>query len=44
MNSELYFRWLNQFKTLGGPIPYSQLYAGGFYVDAGYMLLKKKLK
>lgn len=44
VNSELYFRWLNQFKTLGGTIPYSQLYAAGFYADAGYMILEKSLE
>ncbi len=44
VNSELYFRWLNQFKTLGGPIPYSQLYAYGFYADTGYMILEKSLE
>ncbi|TWU09043.1 Phosphate-selective porin O and P [Symmachiella macrocystis] len=44
VNSELYFRWLNQFKTLGGPIPYSQLYAAGFYTDAGYMILERSLE
>ena len=44
VNSELFFRWLNQFQTIGGSIPYSELYADGFYADAGYMLLKRKLE
>ncbi|QDT48599.1 Phosphate-selective porin O and P [Symmachiella dynata] len=44
VNSELYFRWLNQFKTVGGTIPYSQSYAYGFYADTGYMILEKSLE
>ncbi len=43
-NSELFFRWLTQFKTVGGPVPHSQLYTHGFYADVGYMLIKERLE
>ena len=44
INGEYFFRWLNDFGTVGGPIPHSQLYDHGFYVDCGVMLIEKKLE
>lgn len=44
VNSEYYFRWLQDFKTSGGSIPFRKLYTDGFYADVGYMVLKKKLE
>jgi hypothetical protein len=43
-NSEVYFRWLGDFRTIGGSVPHSNLYTDGFYVDAGYMMIEKSLE
>ena len=43
-NTEYFLRWINEIKTTGGPSPYSQLFAHGFYFDVGYFLLPKKLE
>ncbi|GAB4147719.1 MAG: porin [Planctomycetaceae bacterium] len=44
VNAEYYFRWLQDFSTTGGAIPFSKIDSNGFYVDVGYMLMKKKLE
>ena len=43
-NAEFFLRWLNSFETTGGTIPHSELFDRGFYVDAGYFLVPKKLE
>ena len=43
-HGEYFFRWLNDFSTDGGAIPYTDLYDDGFYVDVGVMLIKQKLE
>ena len=44
MNSEYFFRWLNDFSSTGGPIPHTDLYDDGFYTDVGAMLIPDKLE
>jgi len=44
MNTEFFLRWLNSFETSGGAVPYRELFDRGFYVDAGYFVLPKKLE
>ena len=44
VNGELYFRWLQDFDTDGGPVPYSDFFTHGFYTDVGYMLIREKLE
>ncbi len=44
VHGEYYFRWLNKFGTTGGPIPYNELYADGFYVDVGKMIVSERLE
>ncbi len=43
MNSELYFRWLQDLKA-NAPISTNQLYDHGFYVDLGKMIVPKKME
>ena len=43
MNSEFYFRWLEDLKA-NAPIITNELYDDGFYVDLGKMILPKKLE
>jgi hypothetical protein len=43
-NSEYFMRWLQDFETVGGPSPHTQLFTHGFYFDTGYMLIREKLE
>jgi hypothetical protein len=43
VNSEYYFRWINDIRS-GGAFGHQNLYQDGFYADVGYMVLKKKLE
>ena len=42
-NAEYYFRWLQSIRS-GGAFPHTKLYQDGFYADAGYMLVEKRLE
>ena len=44
INAEYFLRWLNEFGTMAGAVPQNELYDHGFYVDAGYFLVPKKLE
>lgn len=43
LNSEYYFRWLEDLKA-NAPISTNEIYDDGFYVDLGKMILPKKLE
>ena len=43
MNSEFYFRWLNNLQS-NGTFGHSNLYQDGFTADLGYMICPKKLE
>ena len=42
LNSEVFFRWLQDFEATG-PVPYDGLFARGFYVEGGRFLVKDVL-
>jgi hypothetical protein len=43
LNTEYYLRWLTDLRA-DGPIPLDSLFDHGFYVQAGYLLLPKRLE
>ena len=43
-NTEYFLRWINEIKTTGGPSPYSQLFAHGFYFDVVIFCFPKSWK
>jgi len=43
VNAEVYFRWLKDIQS-AGVFTDTEVYQDGFYVDAGYMLLHKRLE
>ena len=43
-NAAYYFRWLTDLGTTGGPVPHSQLFTDGFYLDVGKMIIPKRLE
>jgi len=42
LNAEAYMRWIEDIQG-SAPLPVSQLFQSGFYVEGGYFLIKKKL-
>jgi hypothetical protein len=43
VNSEFYYRWLNNFDTAGGPVT-ADIDTRGFVVDVGVMLVEKSIE
>ena len=44
LSGEYYFRWLQGLKGIGGPLPITTLYDHGFYAQAGYFLVPKRVE
>ena len=40
-NAEFYYRWINNFDTVGGAAPHADLEAHGFYASVGKMIVPK---
>ena len=43
-NAEFYYRWINNFDTMGGPSPHGDLEAHGFVAEIGKMLHPRSLE